>query len=307
MTAPQRIGVIGCGVMGAGIAEICAVNGLDVLVVVSAPASVDRGGRRIADSLGRSVAKGRLSREDADSALANVRITAEMAELADREFVFECVTEDEATKLKVLTALDTVLLDPDAIVATNTSSLPVIRLARATGRAARVIGTHFFNPVPALPLVEVTASLLTDDHTRRTTEQLLTGPLGKQIIRSSDRAGFVVNALLVPYLLSAVRMVEAGHATTEEVDTGMTLGCAHPIGPLRLLDLIGIDTLSLVAAGLYEEYKDPIYSTPPLLARMADGGLLGRKSGRGFYDYGTDAPTPAQGAPNRLLRTRESE
>ncbi|MGV9314375.1 3-hydroxybutyryl-CoA dehydrogenase [Streptomyces sp. NPDC003691] len=305
MTPPRRIGVIGCGVMGAGIAEICALGGLDVLVAVSGPASADRGRRRIADSLGKRVAKGRLGRAEADAAFANIGITADLLELADREFVFECVTEDEATKLKVLTALDGVLRDPDAIVATNTSSLPVIRLARATGRPARVIGTHFFNPVPVLPLVEVTSSLLTDEQTRLTTVGLLTGPLGKQIIHAPDRAGFVVNALLVPYLLSAVRMVEAGHATTEEVDTGMVLGCAHPIGPLQLLDLIGIDTLALVAAGLYEEYKDPVYSTPPLLARMADGGLLGRKSGRGFYDYGTGTPVPL--GPNGSRRPRHSD
>ncbi|MFF2372806.1 3-hydroxybutyryl-CoA dehydrogenase [Streptomyces xiamenensis] len=290
MNDPRRIGVIGCGVMGAGLAEICALAGLDVRVAVSTPDSARRGAARVAGALERRVTKGRLTRADADAALARLRVTSELKELADRQFVFECVTEDEATKREVLTALDAVLRDPDAIVATNTSSLPVTRLARATGRPSRVIGTHFFNPVPVLPLVEVTATLLTGEQTRDTTERLLTGPLGKQVIHSRDRAGFVVNALLVPYLLSAVRMVEAGHATTEEVDTGMTLGCAHPIGPLRLLDLIGIDTLALVAAGLYEEYKDPIYSTPPLLARMADGGLLGRKSGRGFYDYSGDTP-----------------
>ncbi|SDQ29595.1 3-hydroxybutyryl-CoA dehydrogenase [Thermostaphylospora chromogena] len=282
---PSRIGVVGCGLMGAGIAEICARAGLDVLVAVSGPSSVDRARRRVADSLSRLADKGKIDREEADAAARRIRITSALEDFADREFVFESVTENETTKAEVFTALDGVLRDSDAILATNTSSLPIVRLAKATRRPERVIGTHFFNPVPVLPLVEVTASLLTSEETLHTTEALLTGPLGKQVIRSRDRAGFIVNALLVPYLLSAVRMVESGHATAEEIDTGMTLGCAHPIGPLRLIDLIGVDTLTQVASGLYEEYRDPVYSVPPLLARMADGGLLGRKSGQGFYAY----------------------
>lgn len=282
---PSRIGVVGCGLMGAGIAEICARAGLEVLVAVSRAASIAKARQRIAASLFRLEAKGKIGHGEADAALRRVEITSALEDFADREFVFECVTEHEATKTEVFAALDAVLLDPDAILATNTSSLPIVRLAKATRRPERVIGTHFFNPVPVLPLVEVTASLLTADETVSRTEALLTGPLGKQVIRSRDRAGFVVNALLVPYLLSAVRMVESGHASAEEVDTGMTLGCAHPIGPLRLVDMVGVDTLTLVAASLYREYLDPVYSTPPLLARMADGGLLGCKSGRGFYDY----------------------
>jgi 3-hydroxybutyryl-CoA dehydrogenase len=281
----RRVGVVGCGAMGSGIAEVCAREGLDVRVVVSGATRIEPGRRRLAASLDRAVAGGRLDQAQRDAAVARVQFTERIEDLADRQFVFECVTEDAAAKLKVFAELDRVVEDEEAIFASNTSSLPVVRLARACERPGRVVGTHFFNPVPLLPLVELTGSLLTDARTMQRTEDFIVGALGKTVIRSRDRAGFVVNALLVPYLMSAVRMVESGFASAEDIDQGMRLGCAHPIGPLALADLIGLDTLAAVTEGLYAEFRDPAFCCPPLLGRMVEGGLLGKKSGRGFHHY----------------------
>jgi 3-hydroxybutyryl-CoA dehydrogenase len=195
------------------------------------------------------------------------------------------VAEDEATKLEVFGLIDKVVTDEGAILATNTSSIPIIKLAMATGRPEQVIGMHFFNPVPVLKLVEVISSLLTSADTTSRTREFATGRLGKQVITSPDRAGFVVNALLIPYLLSSIRMLESGYASAEDIDTGMVLGCAHPLGPLALTDLIGLDTTLAVAESLYEEFKEPHFAPPPLLSRMTQAGLLGRKTGQGFYAY----------------------
>ncbi|QIY60311.1 3-hydroxybutyryl-CoA dehydrogenase [Streptomyces sp. RPA4-5] len=271
--------------MGSGIAEVCARAGREVRVVETGPAAADAGLRRITGSLERATAAGKLSAEDRDSALARITVTTELATLADRDLVIEAVAEDEAAKLAVFTRLDEVVRRPDAILATNTSSLPVIRLAAATARPQRVIGLHFFNPVPVLPLVELVPSLLTADDTTRRTHTFAADVLGKEVVHAADRAGFIVNALLVPYLLDAVRMVESGVASADDVDRGMRLGCAHPLGPLALADLIGLDTTRAIAESLYEEFREPRYAPPPLLARMVDAGLLGRKSGRGFHDY----------------------
>ena len=281
----RRVGVVGCGAMGSGIAEVCARSGLDVRVVVSAANRIEPARRKLAASLDRAVAGGRLAEAQRDAALARVEFSWHVGDLADRQFVFECVPEDESAKQKVFAELDGVVEDQAAVFATNTSSLPIIRLARVCERPEQVVGTHFFNPVPLLPLVEVTASLLTDERTARQAEEFIAGPLGKTVIRARDRAGFVVNALLVPYLMSAVRMVESGFASAEDIDQGMRLGCAHPIGPLALADLIGLDTLAAVTEGLYAEFRDPVYSCPPLLGRMVEAGLLGKKSGRGFHRY----------------------
>lgn len=285
VTEIRRVGVVGCGLMGAGFAEVCARAGLDVRVLVSSDKSKQAGRQRVSDSLDRLVHKGKLTEDEKSSVLGRISFAADPGGLADRQWVLECVTEHEQTKFKVMSTLDRLLADPDAVIASNTSSLSITKLARATERPDRVIGTHFFYPIPVLRLVEVTSSLLTSDRTRQRTESFLTGTLGKDVIRSRDRSGFVVNALFVPYLMSAIRMVESGFATAEDIDKGMTLGCAHPMGPLRLADLIGLDTLMAVALGLYDEFKEPLYSPPPLLCRMVDGGLLGSKSGRGFYDY----------------------
>jgi 3-hydroxybutyryl-CoA dehydrogenase len=285
MTPWHRVGVVGCGLMGAGIAEVCARAGLDVAVTDVSAAALDRGRARIDASLQRAVRTGKLTAPDAQAALARLTFTAELADFADREFVVEAVAEDEATKLAVFARLDEVVRDRDAVLASNTSAIPIMKLAMATSRPEQVIGVHFFNPVPVLPLVELVGSLLTTAQVAARVEGFLTQLLGKRVIRAQDRAGFVVNALLVPYLLSAVRMLESGFASAADIDNGMVLGCAHPMGPLRLLDLIGLDTAKAIAESLYAEFKEQLYAPPPLLSRMVDAGLLGTKTGRGFYEY----------------------
>ncbi|MFE9750669.1 3-hydroxybutyryl-CoA dehydrogenase [Saccharothrix saharensis] len=285
MSDIQRVGVVGSGLMGSGIAEVCARAGLDVLVSEVSPEATEAARGRIASSLGRGVRSGKLSAEDRDAALERLRFTTDLADLADRNLVVEAVAENEQVKTEVFAALDKVVVDPDAIFASNTSSIPIMKLGMATGRPEQVIGVHFFNPVPVLKLVELVPSLLTGDKTKARAEAFVTGVLHKEVIRSQDRAGFVVNALLIPYLLSAIRMLESGFASAEDIDNGMVLGCAHPMGPLRLTDLIGLDTTKAIAESMYEEFKEPLYSPPPLLLRMVDAGLLGKKSGRGFHNY----------------------
>ncbi len=281
----ERIGVVGCGLMGSGIAEIAARAGADVIVVERDAEAVAMGLSRIEKSLSRAVASGKLPEDEANRARGNLTFSEDFATLADRELVIEAVAEDEATKVAVFETLDAVVLDPHAILATNTSSIPIIKLAMATKRPEQVIGMHFFNPVPVLRLVEVISSLLTSSDTTARVHAYASESLGKQVITSKDRAGFVVNALLIPYLLSAIRMLETGFASAEDIDTGMVLGCAHPLGPLALTDLIGLDTTLAVAESLYEEFKESHLAPPPLLSRMTQAGLLGRKSGQGFYSY----------------------
>ncbi|SER81556.1 3-hydroxybutyryl-CoA dehydrogenase [Streptomyces qinglanensis] len=281
----QRVGVVGCGLMGSGIAEVCARAGLDVVVAESGAAAAGAGRSRVAGSLERAAAAGKLTAADRDAALSRLTVTDDLDRLADRDLVIEAVAEDEAAKLEVFTRLDRVVRREDAVLATNTSSLPVIRLATATRRPEYVVGLHFFNPVPVLPLVELVPSLLTGEDTARLAESFATEVLGKQVVRARDRSGFVVNALLVPYLLAAVRMVESGTASAADVDRAMTLGCAHPLGPLALADLIGLDTVQAIAESLYDEFREPLHAPPPLLARMVDAGMLGRKTGSGFHSY----------------------
>lgn len=285
MTGDQLVGVIGCGLMGAGIAEVCARAGLDTIVCESDAEAAERGLVRITKSLDRALASGKLAEPDRDSALGRLRFTSDMADVAECHLVIEAVIEDEDLKTKVFKTLDRIVRNPDAIFASNTSSIPIMKLGVATERPSQVIGIHFFNPVPVLNLVELVPSLLTSADTLRRAEVFASESLHKQVIRSKDRAGFVVNALLIPYLLSAMRMVESGFATAEDIDVAMMEGCGHPMGPLRLTDLIGLDTTQAVAESLYREFKEPLYSPPPLLSRMVEAGLLGRKSGRGFFDY----------------------
>ncbi|MGI5423607.1 3-hydroxybutyryl-CoA dehydrogenase [Streptomyces sp. CA-179760] len=297
MTDIKRVGVVGCGLMGAGIAEVCARADVPV-TVVERDAEAARAGRlRVTRSLDRATAHGRLSDERREIADALITVVHELDVLHDHDLVIEAVAEDEALKADVFTRLDSVITGDDTILATNTSSIPVIRLAAATTRPDRVVGVHFFNPVPVLRLVELVPSLLTSPATAARAEEFVTGALGKEVVRTRDKAGFVVNALLVPYLLAAVRMVESGSATVEDVDRGMVLGCAHPLGPLALTDLIGLDTTRAIAESLYAEFREPQYSPPPLLSRMVEAGLLGRKSGRGFHTYDEEprqeAPVPA--------------
>jgi len=285
MSEIQRVGVVGCGLMGSGIAEVCARAGLDVIVREIDAGAAEAGQKRIIASLDRGVRSTKISETDRDAALARIHVTTDLADLADRQLVVEAVIEDESLKTEVFAALDKVIVDDHAILASNTSSIPVMKLGMATSRPEQVVGIHFFNPVPVLRLVEVVTSLLTSPETVAAAQDFATNTLHKRVIRSQDRAGFIVNALLVPYILSAVRMMESGFASAEDIDTGMVEGCNHPMGPLHLADLIGLDTCQAVADSLYTEFKEPLYASPPLLSRMVEAGLLGRKVGRGFYDY----------------------
>ena len=282
----ERIGVVGGGLMGSGIAEIAARAGMDVIVLEVDQSAVEAAQARVDRSLAQAAARGKLSEEDHAATSGRIRYTWGPDELADRQLVVEAVPEVEAMKIDTFRTLDKVVNDSDALLASNTSSIPIMKLAMATSRPEQVIGIHFFNPVPVLPLVELVPSLLTSADVIDRAAAFASGPLGKHVIRSQDRAGFVVNALLIPYLLSSIRMLESGFATAADIDTGMVQGCAHPMGPLALADLIGLDTVMAVALSMYEEFKEPLYAPPPMLSRMVDAGLLGRKSGRGFFEYG---------------------
>jgi len=279
----EKVGVVGCGLMGAGIAEVCARAGLDVLVVESSEEAAKAGHDRLRTSLARAESRGKIA--SASEVMDRLQVITDLGALADRDLVIEAIVEDEAAKTDLFRRLDAIVESPDAIFASNTSSIPIMKLGVVTSRPQQVIGIHFFNPVPVLRLVELVPSLLTSADTTRRARELVEGPLGKQAIDCQDRAGFVVNALLIPFVLSAIRMLESGFATAEDIDQGLVLGAAHPQGPLALADLIGLDTTKAVAESLYEEFKEPLYAAPPLLARMVDAGLLGRKTGRGFYTY----------------------
>ncbi|MBN3457052.1 3-hydroxybutyryl-CoA dehydrogenase [Mycolicibacterium mageritense DSM 44476 = CIP 104973] len=281
----ERVGVIGAGQMGAGIAEVSARAGVDVLVFETTDALVTAGRNRITKSLERAVSAGKVTEREKDAALAKLKFTTALSDLADRQLVIEAVIEDEAVKSKIFSELDQVITDPDAVLASNTSSIPIMKIAAATQNPHRVLGLHFFNPVPVLPLVELVSTLVTSDSAVSRTEEFAGTVLGKQVVRCSDRSGFVVNALLVPYLLAAIRMVEGGFATIEDVDKAVVAGLSHPMGPLRLSDLVGLDTLKLIADKMFDEFKEPLYAAPPLLLRMVEAGQLGKKSGQGFYSY----------------------
>jgi 3-hydroxybutyryl-CoA dehydrogenase len=280
-----RVGVVGGGLMGSGIAEICARAGLPVTVVETSGRAVDAARQRLEASLKRAVRSGKLDADDLAEVEARITVVDDLTALATSDLVIEAVAENETVKTAVFAQLDQVVKSDEAILASNTSSIPIMKLGTATSRPEQVIGVHFFNPVPVLNLVELVPSLMTSDGTRQRIEQFVGDVLGKQTILCQDRAGFVVNALLVPYLLSAIRMLESGFASAEDIDTGMVAGCAHPMGPLRLADLIGLDTVKAIAESMYTEFKEALYSPPPLLCRMVDAGLLGRKRARGFHVY----------------------
>ena len=279
----ERVGVVGCGLMGAGIAEVCARAGLDVTVVESNDQAADAGHQRLTKSLTRAQERGKL--DNAEEVLGRIAISTELTALEDRELVVEAIVEDEPTKVALFRQLDEIVTGQGAILASNTSSIPIMKLGIATKRPTHVLGIHFFNPVPVLSLVELVPSLLTSSETIDKARSFVVDQLGKHPIESQDRAGFIVNALLIPFILSAIRMLESGFATAEDIDAGLVRGAAHPQGPLALADLIGLDTTKAVAESLYEEFKEPLYAAPPLLNRMVDAGLLGRKTGRGFYTY----------------------
>ena len=281
----ERVGVIGAGQMGSGIAEVSAKAGAEVVVYEPTDELITAGSKRITASLERMVSKGKLAESDRDATLARLTFTTDLSDLWDRQLVIEAVVEDEAVKGKIFAALDEIIIDPDAVLASNTSSIPIMKIAAATKNPSRVLGLHFFNPVPVLPLVELVSTLVTSEAAAAGVEQFASERLGKQVVRCGDRSGFIVNALLVPYLLSAIRMAEAGVATVDDIDKAVVAGLSHPMGPLRLSDLIGLDTMKLIADSMYDEYKDPNFAPPPLLLRMVEAGQLGKKSGQGFYKY----------------------
>lgn len=281
----ERVGVIGAGQMGGGIAEVCARAGVGVTVFETTEALVTAGRNRIVKSLERGVSAGKITERERDGAVERLRFTTTLSDLADRQLVIEAVIEDENIKADIFRRLDEIITDPDAVLASNTSSIPIMKLGAATKNPGRVLGLHFFNPVPVLPLVELVTTLATSPEAASRTEHFAGSVLGKQVVRCSDRSGFVVNFLLVPYLLSAIRMVETGVATVEDVDKAVVAGLSHPMGPLRLSDLIGLDTLKLIADKMFDEFKEPHYASPPLLLRMVEAGRLGKKSGQGFYTY----------------------
>jgi 3-hydroxybutyryl-CoA dehydrogenase len=280
----KNIGVVGGGTMGAGIAEVCAKADKSVVVLEVSEEAIEAGRTRIAASLDRALRSGRLEQDAYDAILDRIRWTTAVEDLADRDMVIEAAPETEQLKLDTFRKLDAVV-QPDAILASNTSSIPLVKMAAVTKRPDKVVGVHFFNPVPVLPLVEVVESLLTSQDTLLAVTDFAEKDLHKQTIRSKDRAGFVVNALLIPYLLSAIRMFESGFASADDIDEGMVKGCAHPMGPLHLADLIGLDTCAAVAQSMYAEFKEQLYAPPPLLLRMCEAGLLGRKTGQGFFAY----------------------
>lgn len=274
--------------MGAGIAEVCARADLSVVVVESSPEMAALGRERIARSLGRAQAKGRISSSDA--VMSRIEVLHDLEALAACQYVIEAVAEEEPVKVSLFRELDRVVASPEAILASNTSSIPIMKLAAVTQRPTHVLGIHFFNPAPVMSLVEIIPSLFTAPEVVVQAKSLVENHLGKYAIASQDRSGFVVNALLIPYILSAIRMLESGFATARDIDEGMVRGCAHPQGPLALADLIGLDTTKAVAESMFEEFKEPLFAPPPLLARMVDAGLLGRKSGRGFHSYSAQRP-----------------
>jgi 3-hydroxybutyryl-CoA dehydrogenase len=281
----ERVGVVGAGQMGSGIVEVSVRGGVDVVAYEPTDELIEAGRKRVTGSLERAAAKGKLSGGDRDGALSRLTFTTNLADLSDRQLVIEAVVESESVKAKIFGELDELISDPDAVLASNTSSIPIMKIAAATKNPGRVLGLHFFNPVPVLPLVELISTLVTDDDAVARVETFARDVLGKKVVRCGDRSGFIVNALLVPYLLSAIRMAEAGVASIEDIDTAIVAGLSHPMGPLRLSDLIGLDTMKLIADSMYDEYKDPNYAPPPLLLRMVEAGQLGKKSGKGFYSY----------------------
>ena len=285
MSGIEKVGVIGGGLMGSGITEVAARAGLDVTVIEISDEAAKAAAERVEGSLRKAEARGKIEAAEVTAVLDRISFETDLQTLADRDLVVEAASEHEETKLELFRQLGQILTKDDAILASNTSSIPIVKLGAVSGRAHRVMGVHFFNPAPVMQLVELIPSLTTSTETLDRMRSWVTDGLGKKPIDATDRAGFVVNSLLVPYLLSAIRMYEAGYASAADIDRGMVLGCGHPMGPLALSDLIGLDTVKAIGKSMYDEFKEPLYSPPPLLDRMVDAGLLGKKSGQGFYGY----------------------
>jgi 3-hydroxybutyryl-CoA dehydrogenase len=280
----KKVGIIGCGQMGSGIAQVAAQNGFEVVVNEVSEEFFEKGLRNITRLLDRAVEKEKITAEDKEKTLANITGVTEFGPLADCDIVIEAATENMDIKKEIFTELDKVC-KPEAIFASNTSSLPIGDLAAVTKRRDKFVGLHFFNPVPIMKLVEVVRTLDTSDETLDEAKKFAEA-VGKTVVSAKDSPGFIVNVLLIPYLLDAIRQYERGLATRDDIDNGMKLGCGHPMGPLTLTDFIGLDTTLYIADIMFEEFKDSHYSAPPLLRRMVNAGYLGKKSGRGFYDYG---------------------
>ena len=279
----RTVGVVGCGLMGSGIVEVVARIGVDVVYLEPSDGLVEAGRERVETSTGRALERGKLTAEDRDAILGRISGSTEIAAFAGVDLVIEAATEDPEIKLETFRTLDEITRD-EVVLGSNTSSIPIATLGAVTARPDRVIGMHFFNPPPVMGLVELTPSLSTSEETvafaRGFGEQL-----GKTVVVAKDHAGFIVNRLVIPYLCAAIRLLDEGFASREDIDTAMTLGMNHPMGPLRLADFIGLDTVLQIAEVLHAEFRDPSYAPPPRLQRMVDAGHLGRKSGRGFYDY----------------------
>jgi len=281
--AIRRVGVVGCGLMGAGIAQTCAQSGYETVVREVNQTLLDKGIARIYSAWDMMVSKGKLTQGQVDENRSRLHGTLSLEDFANCDLVIEAVIENMEEKLRLFPALDAIL-KADAIIVSNTSSLNVTQMGAITKRADKVCGFHFFNPAPVMKLVEVVRTISTSDETIETMKQFAVS-LGKNPVLARDTAGFIVNFLLIPYLLAAVRMFENGIASKEDIDTAMMLGCGYPMGPFTLLDYVGLDTTLWAAEAIYEEYKDPLYAPPPLLRRMVQSGMFGKKSGRGFYSY----------------------
>lgn len=284
------VGVLGCGLMGSGIAEVAARAGHEVRVYEIDQAALKTGRDRVERSLERGVAKEKLTARQRDAAVARISYGTDLRALSDRDLVIEAVVEDMGIKTELLRRLDAIAV-PDTILASNTSSLSITEMAAAVRRTDRVIGLHFFNPVPVMRLVEIVRTIATSEHTTARVTEFALG-LGKEVIAVQDRPGFLVNRLLIPFILDAVRLLEAGAASVAEIDRAMVLGCGHPMGPLTLCDFVGLDTVQRIAGIMYREYRDARYAPPPLLNRLVVMGRYGKKSGTGFFDYSSRDPVP---------------
>ena len=285
MSPIQSVGVVGGGLMGSGIAEVSSRAGIPVIVVEVSAEAAAVARARVEGSLRRAEKRGKIDSVEVDNVLERITFTDDLQQLAQCDLVVEAASENEQVKLDLFRKIGPILAKDDAILASNTSSIPIVKLGAVSGRAGHVMGVHFFNPAPVMQLVELIPSLTTSTDTKARMTNFIGDQLGKQAIEATDRAGFVVNSLLVPYLMSAIRMYEAGYASAEDIDRGMVLGCGHPMGPLALCDLIGLDTIRAIGASMYDEFKEQLYSPPPLLDRMVEAGLVGKKSGQGFYPY----------------------
>ena len=281
----ENVGIVGGGQMGGGIAEVCAKAGVDVVVVEMNDELADVSRAGIERSLNKALERGKIDEAGREAALRNLTFTTDLASFADCDLVIEAVVENLDIKRDLFARIDEIVTSPDAILASNTSSIPITKIATATSRPESVVGMHFFNPATVMPLVEVISTVVTDDSIAAGAAGFAADTLGKTVVHAKDRAGFIVNKLLCPYIFEAVRMYEEGFATREDIDAAMVNGVGYPMGPLTLSDLIGNDTMLAVADSFMEEYQDPRYAAPPLLRRMVEAGLLGRKSGKGFYDY----------------------